>query len=203
MRGAWVEVFEKLACEQAEGLAGLLGEGILYEFPPLDAVRKVVGPSLSDNELYELVSLYASFMTMPRDTAWSEAADRTGLAADKRKLYAAIAEKMNGKIAADRVQECLMLGTVMTYGHPHIHGVRIFTEFRPVSGKNGIVHLVPYLVVDGTVHDPAEGTDKQFKIQIKPNAAKMLADNITASLGIMTAQIAEMREKFGDGVVHA
>lgn len=203
MKGAGIEAFEKLTREQAEGLAGLLNERILYEYPPLDALRKVAGPNFSDYELYELARLYATFMAKPRDTAWNEAAERAGLSADKRQTYAGVAEKMNGKIAAGKVQECLMLGAAMTYGHPQIHNIHIFTEFRPVSGENGIAHLVPYLVVDGTVHDPADDTDRQIKIQLNPNAAETLVKDITDGLGTLNAQIAEMREKFGEGVVRA
>lgn len=76
-----IGAFEKVSREQAERPADLLGERVLYEGPPLDAMRGAAGPDFSDDELYELAVLYASFMRKPRDTAWSKAADRAGLPA--------------------------------------------------------------------------------------------------------------------------
>lgn len=198
-----IKAFEKLAREQAERLADLLDERVLYERPPLDAMRKAAGPDFSDEDLYNLARLYASFMHKPRDTAWSEDAGRAGLSAGKRPLYADVAERVNGKADAGKVREYSALGTAMLYGHPHIHSLNIFTEFRPVSGENGIAHLVPYLVVDGTVHDPSDDADRQIKIQLNPSSAERLARDITSGLEVLTAQIAEMRERFGDAAVRS
>ena len=146
----------------------------------MDAMRGAAGPDFSDDELYELAVLYASFMRKPRDTVWSEAADRAGLPADKRSLYADVAERVNAKTDAGKVREYSALGTAMHYGHPSIYSINIFTEFRPVSGENGIAHLVPYLVVDGTVSDPSADTDRPIKIQLNPTNAKRLAEEIAS-----------------------
>ena len=201
--GIGIKAFENLAREQAERLADLLDERILYERPPLDAMRKAAGPDFSDDDLYNLAMLYASFMRKPRDTAWSEDAGRAGLSAGKRPLYADVAGRVNGKADAGKVREYSALGTATLYGHPHIHSLNIFTESRPVSGENGIAHLVPYLVVDGTVHDPSDDADRQIKVQMNPSSAEMLARDTASGLEVLTAQIAEMRERFGDAAVRA
>ena len=103
--GIGIKAFENLAREQAERLAGLLDERILYERPPLDAMRKAAGPDFSDDDLYNLAMLYASFMRKPHDTAWSEDAGRAGLSAGKRPLYAGVAGRVNGKADAGKVRE--------------------------------------------------------------------------------------------------
>lgn len=59
MAGIGIKAFENLAREQAERLADLLNERILYERPPLDAMRKAAGPDFSDDDLYNLAILAA------------------------------------------------------------------------------------------------------------------------------------------------
>lgn len=201
MKDVGIDAFGKVSREQAERLADLLDERVLCEGPPLDAMREAAGPDFSDDELYELAGLYTSFMRKPRDTVWSEAADRSGLPADKRSLYVDVAERVNGKTDAGKVREYSALGTAMHYGHPSIYSINIFTEFRPVSGENGIAHLVPYLVVDGTVSDPSADIDRPIKIQLNQTNAKRLAEDIASGLEVLTAQITEMRERFGDVIV--
>lgn len=204
MRGIGIEAFEKLTREQAERLADLLDERVLYEYPPMDAMRDVVGSDFSDDDLYELAALYASFMRRLSDVTWPEDPNPAGdLSAAKRQLYEDIAERVTGKADAGKVREYSALSTAIFYGHPNIHEIKVFTEFRPVSGERGIAHLVPYLVVDGTVSDFTDGPNRQIKMQLDPIDAEKLAKDIKSGLKVLTAQIAEMEEKFGDDVVHA
>ena len=203
MKNPGIEAFERLTREQAERLADLLDESAAYRLPSMDALREAAGPGFADDELYGLTMLYAKFMDKPPDTTWREAADRTSLSADKRQLYADIAEKVGAKADTAKLEEYSKLRTAIACGHPHIHSINIFTEFRPISGKGGIVHLVPYLVVDGTVHDASEGADRQLKLQLNPGTAKRLVRDIAGGMDVLDAQIAEMRRKFGDDAVHA
>ena len=202
MKNAGVEAFEKLTREQAERLADLLDESIVCNLPSMDALRKATGPGFTDDELYGLTMLYAKFMHKIPNTTWQEAADRTALSADKRQIYADIAERVSAKADTAKLVEYSKLRTAIACGHPHIHSINIFTEFRPISSKDGITHLVPYLVVDGTVHDPSEDADRQLKLQLNPGTAKKLLKDIADGMDVLETQITEMRKKFGDDAVY-
>ena len=74
-------------------------------------------------------------------------------------------------------------------------------SFRPVSGGGAIVHIVPYLVVDMSVHD-VTGTDSgRIKIQLDMDDAKRLHDTIGNGMADLASQTAEMGKKFGEGVI--
>ena len=194
--------FARLTREQAERLAGLIDESVAYCPPRMGAMREAAGPGFADDELSSLAMLYAGFMRKPRGMTWDEEAARAGLPADKRQLYADMAERVNAKVDAAKLREYSRLRDATVYGHPHIQDIRIFTEFRPISGGDGIAHLVPYLVVDGTVHDPSEGADRQLKLQLNLGTARRLAADIADGADVLDAQIAEMRRKFGEDAVH-
>ena len=194
--------FGKLTREQAERLVELIDESALCRRPSADALRRITGPGFTDDELYELAMLYLSFMLGPDYGTWREDAERTGLPDDKRRLYEDIARKVHAGVDNAKLQEYTRLQTAMLCGHSYIHSIKTFTEFRPISGKNGIAHLVPYLVLDGTLHDNSSDTDRQLRLQLSPFDAKSLAEDITEGMDVLAAQIAEMRKRFGDDAVH-
>lgn len=204
MGGIGIEAFEKLTRDQAERPADLLDERVLYEYRPVDSMRELAGSDFGDDDFYDLAALYASFMRRLGDVTWPEGSDSAGdLSAAKRQLYEEIAERVTGKADAGKVREYSALSTAIFYGHPSMYEIMVFTEFRPVSGERGMAHLVPCLVVDGTARDFTDGPNLQIKMRLDPNDAEKLAKDIASGLKALTAQIAEMQEKFKDDAVHA
>ena len=204
MRSIGIEAFEKLTRDQAERLADLLDERVLYEYQPVDSMREVAGSDSSDDDLYDLAALHASFMRRLGDVTRPDDLDPAGdLSAAKRQLYGDIVERVTGKADAGKVQAYSAPNAAISYVHPNMYVIMVFTEFRPVSGERGVAHIVPYPGVDGTARDFTDGPNYHTKIHLDPDDAEKLAKDIASGLKALTAQIAEMQEKFRDDAVHA
>lgn len=164
-------------------------------------MKEVTGDGFGRDELVHLAALYASFMTASTAGAWRDVADMSHLNADGWSLLEDVASRVAGKINPHKVDEYSHLRASTLYGHPHMHDIQAFTEFRPVSGGGEIARIVPYLVVDMSVHD-VTGTDGgRIKIQLDMDDAKRLHDAIGDGMADLASQTAEMGKKFGGGVI--
>ena len=183
-------------------LAEVLDEGLLIRSPDLEKMRAIAGPGFTDRDLVGLAVLYTELLaTAVSDDARRDVDSCTGLGDDKRPLLASVAEKMRSAADAGKIRENMALGSIRSYGHPHIHRLGVYTEFRPVSSEGAIRRLVPHLVVDGLTYKEGQAESQPIRFQMDPESAERFLDDMRSGIDALRAEIKEMRGKFGDDVV--
>ena len=198
-----MRAFGRLSEEQAMQLAEVLDESLLIRSPDLEKMRAIAGSGFTDRDLVDLAVLYTELLaTAVSDDARRDVDSCTGLGDDdKRPLLASVAEKMRGAADAGKIRENLALGSIRSYGHPHMHRLGVYTEFRPVSSGGAIRRLVPHLVVDGLAYKDGQAEGQPIRFQMDPESAERFLDDIKSGIDALRAEIKDMRGKFGDDAV--
>ncbi len=195
-----LDVFDRISNEKIIELGDFFSDEISYKEPNLSKLEKILGNGFVIDDIPRLANAFYNFTIGKRNPEQIfKIIDTSKLDNDKKSMLRGIVKKIHNKTDLDKVSTSVTSRFLKSFGHPHIHGIDTVTEFRPISGDNGITKVIPSLIV--SVHTHYSNIDETYSFQLELKEVEKFIEKLSSGANSLKIEMQDLRDKFGDDII--
>jgi len=194
-------VFEKIENSKINQMFNLVDESIIVTQIKKEKILKIIGEGFSNLEIYYINNALFNFVNIKTEEIILKIIENSELSNDKKNILKENFQAIKKSLSQDKISLLKSMSFLEDFGHPHVHTMGVYTEFRPLSKNGKIVKIIPSLIIKGSVHNPDNDKNILINFQMTLKEFEKIITEFQNDASVMKKEIAEFKEKFGDDII--
>jgi len=194
-------VFEKIENAKINEIFNLVDENIIVTPIEKEKIFKITGEGFSNLEAYHINNALFNFMNAETEESMLKIIEKSKLSDDKKNILKENLQIMKKRTSKDKIETLRAKSFLQDFGHPRVHSIGAFTEFRPISTNGKITDIVPSIIIKGIIHNPKDKENFLINFQMSLKEFEEMIKSFQEDALSFKEEITEFKEKFGADVI--
>jgi len=194
-------VFNKIENAKINEIFNLADENIIKTRIKKEKIHEIIGDKFDATELYYINNVLFNFVSNEKEKKLFTIIESSQLPDDKKNILKDNLQKIRKRTSKDKINRFEAESQIKELGHPHIHSIGAFTEFRPISNNGKIISIVPAMIIKGIIYNPDTEENLPINFQMSLKQFEKMIENFQKDASGFKEEIAEFREKFGSDII--
>lgn len=194
-------VFEKIENNKINQIFNLVDENIVIVEIEKEKLSKIIGEGFTDSEIYYINNAFYNFANTKKVENMLTIIENSILSNDKKIILKENLQILQKRLSQNKISLLQAQSSLEQLGHPHVHTIGAFTEFRPLSQNGKIMKIIPSLIINGTMHSPDVNKNTSINFQMTLKEFEKMLKEFQNNVSVLKEEIAEFKEKFGDDII--